>query len=188
MCKAAFADETTTAPGFYFGGELGESTAKGDARLSNGEGIVNTFHFDKQDNAYQAFMGYQFSPWLGVEGGYVDFGSPSHHFNEPPFGDVRAKVDASGWQGFVVGTLPVGPIDLFAKAGAIDADVRLKVHDQTFGLHRSEDETNHALAYGAGAEYNIGQFSVRAEMDDYEVDKLDQLHLLTAGLTYHLRS
>ena len=185
LCSAsalAYAAE----PGPYVEGSMGQSTIKASAKFADDEGAVDTFHMSKDETAYKASVGYNLTPWLGIEGGYVDFGSPSDHANLPAFGRVDGKVDATGWEGFVVGSLPVGPIDLFAKVGAIESDVRFKVHSEDFAAGRSEDESSGEFAYGGGAAYQFGKLSLRAEVESYNANKLDDMHLITAGLTYHI--
>ena len=115
-----------------------------------------------------------------------DFGSPSDHASLPVFGRVDGTVDATGWEEFVVGSLPVGPIELFAKVGAVESDIRFKAHSEALDARRSEDESNTELAYGGGAAYELGKLALRAEVETYDANKLDDMHLITAGLTYHI--
>lgn len=173
-------------PGPYVEGSMGQSTIKTSTRFTDDAGAVDTFHMTKDETAYKAAIGYNLTPWLGLEGGYVDFGSPSDHATLPTFGRVDGKVDATGWEQFVVGSLPVGPIDLFAKVGAIESDIRVKTHSEALDAHRSEDESNSELAYGGGAAYEFGKLALRAEVETYNINKLDDMHLVTAGLTYHI--
>ena len=180
-------------PGFYFGGSVGQTTTKASATAAfdNGAGgfVDNTFHFDKQETGYKAFVGYNFLSWLGVEGGYVDFGSPSDGQNFA-LGRVDGEVNSTGWEAFVVGTLPIGPVDLFVKAGGIESsiDLKIKVHDDFLNqtVHNSESESNEMFAYGAGAAINLGKFAIRVEAEGYDVSKLDDLYMISLGATYHL--
>lgn len=185
LCSAS-AMSYAAEPGPYVEGSMGQSTIKASAKLGSDEGAVETFHMDKQETAYKASVGYNFLPWLGVEAGYVDFGNPADHANLPVLGRVDGKVDATGWEGFVVGTLPVGPVDLFAKVGAIDSDVKFKVHSEALAVGRSEDESSTEFAYGAGAAYDFGKFALRAEVENYNANKLDDMRLISAGFTYHI--
>ena len=188
LIAPAFAAGTAHAAetGFYFGGSVGQTTAKASATIDDGDGGFNTFHFDKTETGWKGFVGFNFLPFLGVEGGYVDFGSPQ---DNAVFGlqQVDGEVDATGWEAFLVGYLPIGPVDLFVKAGGIEASIDLKVHEnlgagQTF----KDSESNQMFAYGAGAQWNIGKFGIRVEAEGYDVSKLDDLYLISAGVTYHL--
>ncbi|HTK99392.1 MAG TPA: porin [Pseudomonadales bacterium] len=185
LCSAS-AMSYAAEPGPYVEGTMGQSTMKASTRFGDGGGEVDTFHMTKDETAYKAAIGYNLTPWLGLEGGYVDFGSPSDHANLPTFGRVDGKVDATGWEEFVVGSLPVGPIELFAKVGAVESDIRFKAHSEALDARRSEDESNTELAYGGGAAYELGKLALRAEVETYDANKLDDMHLITAGLTYHI--
>jgi len=187
LIAPAFAAGTAHAAetGLYFGGSVGQTTAKASATVQTGPITFNTFHFDKQETGYKAYAGFNFLPFLGVEGGYVDFGSPSDSTN---FGGttIKGEVDATGWEAFLVGNLPIGPVDLFVKAGGIEASFDLKVHDNFTGNSAKDSESNQMFAYGAGAQWNIGKFGVRVEAEGYDVSKLDDLYFISAGVTYHL--
>ena len=70
------------------------------------------FDFESNDTGYKLFASYTFANNLGIEGGYIDFGSPEDRF----LGSV-GRIDASGWNLYGVGNLPLsGGVDLFAKA------------------------------------------------------------------------
>lgn len=187
LIAPAFAGTAHAADmGLYFGGSVGQTTAKASATVATSAITSNTFHFDNDDTGYKAFVGFNFLPFLGVEGGYVDFGSPSDDAN---FLGVRVNgdVDATGWEAFVVGTLPIGPVDLFIKGGAIESSIDLKVHSNFLGGRSFKDsESNEMAAYGAGAAFNFGKFGVRVEAEGYDVDKLDDLYFVSLGATYHL--
>ena len=167
LVASAFAAGTAQAAekGFYFGGSVGQTTVK-----------LDDVDFDKTDTGWKALVGYNFIPWLGVEAAYVDFGSPNDNFL-----GTNVNVDLTGGELFVVGTLPVGPVDLFVKAGGIEAKV--EVHAGGFG---SEDDTDQYAAWGAGAAFNFGKFAVRAEYEGYDANHVDEWYLLSVGLTYHL--
>jgi len=185
VATTAHADEAAQT-GFYVGADVGQTRIKASTALADAEGDVNTYHFDKQDTGYSMFGGFRFTPWLGVEGGYVDLGSPSDHQNLADLGSVDGKVEADGWQAFVVGTLPVGPVDLFAKFGGIESDIKFKVRDEAFAIDRSEDNSTGSFAYGGGVSYDLGRFTLAAQLVEYDTNKLDDLRLLSAGLTFHI--
>jgi OOP family OmpA-OmpF porin len=183
----AFAAGTAHAAetGLYFGGSVGQTTAKASAPVQiSSIPTFSTFHFDNNDTGYKAFVGYNFQPFLGVEGGYVDFGSPSDNTNFGFIG-VNGEFDATGWEAFLVGTLPIGPVDLFVKAGGIESSMDLKVHD-SLGRSAKDSESNEMFAYGAGVAINFGQFALRVEAEAYDVSKLDDLYFISLGATYRL--
>ena len=160
-------------PGFYIGASGGQTTVDKDANDFGYKGPSN-FKIDDDDTGWKAYLGYSFLPWLGFEAGYVDFGSVSQNFN-----GNRFDVDVNGWDGFMVGTLPIGPVDLFAKVGAISLKTELDTN--RFG---SEDDTDTQLAYGVGVAYNVGHWSIRAEAEGFDDNEVDDFYFLSAGVVY----
>jgi Outer membrane protein beta-barrel domain len=183
---AAFAVGTAHAAevGFYLGGSIGQTTVEFEETVDDGDGGSTDFHFDSDDTGYKLFVGYNFLPWLGVEGGYIDFGNPADDLNIPNFPNVDADIEVTGWEAFLVGTLPLGPVDLFIKGGGVAAelDAELKV---TGFPSESFNESDEYGAYGVGAAFNFGKFAIRAEYEAYDVD-IDDLYFISVGATYHL--
>jgi outer membrane protein OmpA-like peptidoglycan-associated protein len=173
MSAAAFGVE----PGFYLGASGGQTTVDKNATDFGYNGQYN-IEFRDDDTGWKAYVGYNFLPWLGVEGGYVDFGGVSRNvFAE------QINVDLTGWDAFIVGTLPVGPVDLFVKGGAIDLKSEL---DTTTMGSVNENETQ--FAYGAGIAYNYGHWSLRAEAEGFDDNEVDDFYFLSAGITYRFFS
>ncbi len=170
---SAYADST----GLYVGGSVGQTTVKASA---NG-GTAGTLHFDEDDTSYKIFAGYMVLPFLGFEGGYTNFGSPNKSFGAA---NADFEVEVDGWEGFVVGVLPLGPVDLFAKVGGVsyNVDAKVKVNGSTLASGSDSDEK---AAYGVGAAVGLGGIKVRAEYTEYDVSNgLDDLYMVSVGLTY----
>jgi hypothetical protein len=134
--------------GFYLGAGVGDATVKdSDA------------DFDASDSAYKLFGGYNigFIPLVdfAVEASYVDFGKPS---------TSNGSIEVTGLNAFGLAGLSFGPFGIFAKAGMINWD-----SDATFGTLSSSDSGSDP-AYGVGARFAIGSFSVRAEYEYYDTD------------------
>ena len=168
LAGAAYAAE----PGFYLGASGGQTTVDKDAGDFGYNG-PRDFKIDDDDTGWKAYLGYNFLPWLGIEGGYVDFGGVSNKFRE-----TNVDVDITGWDGFLVGSLPLGPVDLFAKAGAINLKTDLNA-----GAN-SEDDNDVQFAYGVGLAYNIGHWALRAEAEGFDDNEADDFYFLSAGVTY----
>jgi len=187
MIGSAFAATSAFAaePGFYIGASGGETTAKLEGDVLVGD-TVESFDFDESETGYKVFAGYNFLPWLGVEGGYVVLGQPQQDYTIGN-SNIDAEFDLGGFEGFLVGTLPLGNFDVFGKIGAIAADMDLDVKVRTTGLPNenfSESESNGMMAYGGGVAYNFGHWAIRAEYEEYDTDNLDDLYFVSAGLTY----
>ena len=131
--------------GFYIGAGVGDASVKDT-------------NFDESDSAYKLFGGYNigFIPLVdfAVEASYVDFGKPS---------TSAESVEISGLNAFGLAGLSFGPFGIFAKAGAISWD-----SDSTSGIVSSSDSGTDP-AYGVGARFAIGSFSVRAEYEVYDL-------------------
>lgn len=166
-------------PGFYLG-------ASGGQTFIDDEADDLDVKYDDDETGWKAYIGYQFLPWLGVEAGYVDFGEfTGEGFEVRGNNNVGGRFDAdlelSAWEGFLVGTLPIGPVDLFAKVGA--ADITAELDTQNFGTD-SENDTQ--LAYGVGGAYNFGKghWGLRVEAEGYDDDEVDNFYFVSAGITY----
>lgn len=140
---AAFAGADS---GFYIG------AGAGDASIEEGT-------FDESDSAYKILAGYNigFIPFVdfAVEGSYVDFGNP---------GTSTDNVEVTGLDAFGLVGLNFGPFGVFAKAGAINWDLK-----SNSGFSDSGTDP----AYGIGAKFSFLSFAVRAEYEVFEFDKAD---------------
>lgn len=155
-----------------------------DERLTLGAtiGYVNIeddstdFDFDADDTGYKFFANYTFSSNLAIEGGYVDFGSP-----EDIVAGLPGEIDASGWNLYGVGNLPLaGDVDLFAKAGIIawEADSIIDGF-----LVDTDDGTDFALGFG-GRWASSEAFGVRAEVDWFDIDEADSVWMASVGIEF----
>ena len=102
------------ADGLYLGAGIGAASFKDDLE----SGIT----FDEEDAAYKAFIGWRFDAVpvidLAVEVAYTDFGKPSQGVNAQQF---EIKLRGPSIAGLLI--LPLGPLDLYAKAGVIDYEL-----------------------------------------------------------------
>ncbi len=173
MAVPAFAAEE----GIYIGASGGQTNVKQNAAHYGYPGPYDV-ELDDDDTGWKAYLGYNFFPWLGVEGGYIDFGSISRTvFTQ----DI--DVDFSGWDAFAVGRLPVGPVDLFVKAGVIDLKSELDVSNAG-----SSNNNDTEFAYGAGVAYNYGNWAVRLEAESFESSISKDFYFVSGGITYTFAS
>ena len=163
-------------PGFYVGASAGQATL--DVPLDP------SLTFDENDTAYKVIAGYNFDFGnfdLGLEGAYVYLGEPS-------IGDSTASVafETTGFSGFGVAALELGPVDLFAKAGVLAWDVTARITGSQVppDFRFSDSDNGSDFAYGVGARWNIGRFGIRAEYEGFDVSDTDSLYMWSVGLTY----
>jgi hypothetical protein len=88
------------------------------------------------------------------------------------------SIEVTGVNDFGLAGLSFGPFGVFAKAGMINWD-----SDATFGTASSSDSGSDA-AYGLGARFAIGSFSVRAEYEYYDVESDLDMVSLSAAYTF----
>lgn len=150
--------------GFYLGGSIGQANVEIDDI-----GGFSAADFDGDDTAFKFIAGIRPLDWLAVEASYVNFGEP-----EDTVMGAKVETEGDGISAFAVGFLAVGPVDLFAKAGLLTWDTKISGFD--------EDGTD--FAYGVGAQFRVWSLSVRAEYEKFEVDDVDDLNMLSVGVTF----
>ncbi len=155
----AYADE-----GLTFGASVGYVNIEDD---DPGFGV------DANDTGYKLFASFTAANGLGIEGGYVDFGSP-----EDIVGGFPGEIDASGWNLYGVGNLPLSDgVDLFAKAGFVSWEADSIIDGL---LVDTDDGTD--LALGLGARWNSGgSFGLRTEFDWFDIDEADSIWMVSLG-------
>jgi len=167
VATPAVADDT----GFYLGAGAGQANVEVDDVL----GVAGA-NFDEGDTGFKVFGGYRFLPWLGVEGIYVDAGSPS--ISGPLYADGtglgRLGIDVKAFVAAAVFTLPLGDrFELFAKPGFAywKADTSVYVDDPLSGVFRfSQGDDDGAFFIGAGAGFSFNEhFGLRLEYEWFEV-------------------
>lgn len=131
------------------------------------------FDFESNDTGYKLFASYTFANNLGIEGGYIDFGSPEDRF----LGSV-GRIDASGWNLYGVGNLPLsGGVDLFAKAGIVSWNADSIIDGVLVDTADGND-----LALGFGARWRLNDaFGLRAEADWFDIDEADSVWMASIG-------
>lgn len=148
--------------GIYFGGSIGQANAEVSQGLAQ---------IDGDDTGFKFIAGVRPLDWLAVEASYVDFGKVDS-------GPQVAESD--GVSAFVLGLAAVGPVDLFAKGGLINFDT--SVATRGAGKLFKDDGTD--FAYGVGVQFRLLSLSFRAEYEMFEVDSVDDLNMLSVGVTY----
>jgi hypothetical protein len=175
-CSSALAQGAENDEGFYVGGGIGQFNVKID-NLDETDEAVETL--DDDDNAWKAFVGWRMNPYFALELAYIDFGRPSDRFETAgTSGDF--EVDLSGFAPYVIGTIPLGPVELFGKVGYYfyDIDFRVDIDDPTFpdvdGGASDED-----LLYGFGAGMTFFErLNARLEYEKIDSDFVDDADAL----------
>lgn len=148
--------------GIYLGASLGQANVD----IDQGPAQI-----DGDDTGFKIIAGFRPLDWLAVELNYVDFGKVE---------DGAFKAEGNAISAFAVGFLPLGPVDVFAKAGLVNSDTKVKVS----GLGEAFKSDSTDPAYGVGVQFRLLSLSVRAEYEIFDVDDVDDLNLLSIGATY----
>jgi OOP family OmpA-OmpF porin len=122
--------------------------------------------FDENEDTTKIFAGWRFNRWFAVQADYIDFGEST-----TSAGALDIEAEAKGLAPSVIGTLPLplGPVELFARAGIVFYDL-----DVSLGTAELVDESGEDFLYGVGVGVSLlGRLSLRAELERIEIDELD---------------
>lgn len=161
---------TAADNGIYLGASVGQSGVEVDEVVDGFD-----FDYDADTTAYKLIAGWRFLDWLAVEGDYIDLGS-----GEDRIAGDKVEIDVSGVSLSAVGFLPIGPVDLFARVGAVNWDADVSVDG--FDAGGSTDGTD--LTYGVGVQFRVWSLGIRAEYEIFDISDADNVDLLSLGVTW----
>ncbi len=160
---------TALAGPFYVGASAGKTNLQVDDLGGS---------FSSSATTYKAFAGFRFMKFFGIEASYVDFGSP-----EDSDAGVDLSVDATAWDAFAVGVLPLGKhFELFAKAGLFRWD---RNAEASGAVTDSSSDTGTDPVYGAGMAFKIMKhLAIRLEYEKFKMSDIDSLTQSSAGVDF----
>lgn len=180
---------------FYVAGSIGQSKilnavkSELDSDLISGGATNLSSTFKDSDTGYKLLAGYQFNPYLGVEGGYIDLGKVKYTVTATQ-GNGSLTWKAKGWLASAVGTLPINDsFGVFAKLTAFRSEVAWTASATgTLDFNESYSGTKLKAAYGVGATYHLNK-EVGFRLEYERFDKLgdvnsDNVELVSAGVVY----
>jgi hypothetical protein len=155
--------------GFYIGGGVGQFNVQIDDIDQTDEAIQR---LDDDDSAWKAFVGWRMNPYFALELAYIDFGGPSDRFEaNGTSGDY--SVDLSGFAPYVIGTIPLGPVELFGKVGYYFYDVDASVDlDNGPDLDSSSSENDLLYGFGVGMTF-FERLNARLEYEKIDSSFVD---------------
>jgi hypothetical protein len=162
-----FAPRAGAAEGLYIGAGIGQAGIKDN---------INTETFDANDAAYKAFIGWRFKVPivdLAIEGAYTDFGKPSQTLGSQR---VETKLHGPSLAGLAI--LPLGPIDLYGKLGALNWS-----SDTTIGGSTSSKSGTDSF-YGVGVGFYIWKLGFRAEYERFQIKDTDRVDLFSLSALF----
>ncbi|HJS15085.1 MAG TPA: OmpA family protein [Rheinheimera sp.] len=183
--------------GWFVGANIGKSSANIDGEriqssLENNGFDVTSIDEDKRDQGYKLYAGYQFSPYIALEGGYFDLGDFKFMANTLPQTDFSGRTELQGWNLDLVGTLPLTErFSAFARVGVTQNKSETRFSSNalinTAGYNDDDSYTKHK--YGLGVQYQLSPaFTLRLEAERYRMDDLignnGDIDLYSLGIVY----
>jgi opacity protein-like surface antigen len=156
--------------GIYLGAGIGQSSVQFDDNISGQD-----FDFDASATGFKAIAGWRFLDWVAVEANYVDLGSGDDNVQ-----GERIETDVDGVSLSAVGFVPLGPVDLFARVGAINWNADIGAPN--LGVSASDDGTD--LTYGVGAQFRVWSLSFRGEYEIFDISDADTVDMFSIGVTW----
>jgi hypothetical protein len=180
----ARADDRGAPGGFY----LGAGVADSNFTMTDGTDCGAFGYCDRwsrnghSDSGWSATAGWRVNRWFAVEAGYVDSGTPrwDDFFVFVPslngVYNVESAVDVKSKEVALVGMLPLGAFDLYAKLGAArwDATSRQRAVDvlTNRSLVRTIDDSGTSAVVGLGAGFTFAErLRARVEVRGMQVDR-----------------
>lgn len=165
LTSTAWAQGEDNTDGFYLGAGLGDFSTDID-ELDDVDDV--DLDFDSDENARKLFAGWRFNRFIAVQLDFVDF--ERSRDARDALNVVSTRSD--GIAPSVVGTLPLGPIELFARAGILWYDLEIES-----GNTALVDDSDRDPIFGAGIGVTLAErVSLRAEYEVVEIDQLDDSH------------
>ena len=159
--------------GFYIGAGVGQFNVQIDDVDDTDEAVQS---LDDDDNSWKFFGGYRFNPYLSLELAYIDFGGPEDSF-EGSGSDGEYKLDISGFAPYIIGSFPIGPVELFAKAGYYFYDVDVTADFDDPDIDSSSSEEDFLYGFGVGATF-FEHLNARLEYEKIDSDLVDDADAL----------
>jgi OOP family OmpA-OmpF porin len=170
--NAADVDDNPSGP--YVGLGWGQFNLEID-RLDDVGAAVDSVA-DSDDNIWKAYGGWRFNPYIAVELAYIDFGNPGDRF-EGTGSDGNYRLDISGFAPYVIGTIPIGPVELFGKVGYYFYDIDARVDFDSPGPDIDSSASESDFLYGLGLGVTVLEhLNLRAEYEIVDIESAGNSH------------
>jgi OOP family OmpA-OmpF porin len=165
-----------SASAFAAGPVLAQQTRDDQRKGANVEGLYigggigdfsSSIDFTDGDNAMKLFAGWNFNRYFAVQGDYVDFGDQAGAVSPSVGGTSNVK----GFAPSIVGTIPLGPVELFGRVGMMfyNLDVNLNGGGQVI------DDSANDLVWSAGVGIDIkDRLNLRLEYEQIDIPQFDE--------------
>jgi len=145
-------------------------------------GVDFTTEFEGSDYASRQFVGFTWGDYVGLEFGFLNFGTASDTVTVVGLGQTTARVDTDGYSLSLIGRYPVNSeLEAFAKLGGLGWDSETKAG--TGPVPITDDGTG--LLAGIGLDFRgRGRVHVRVEGEIADIDFADSWWMVTTSLIY----
>ncbi len=182
LANARDTDDNNNSSGPYIGAEVGRF----NLHIKHLDGVDDATAdiVDSNHDAWKAFVGYRFIPWLSLEAAYVDFGQPNNNFSATG-SDGNYRVRLHGFEPSLVASAPLGPVELFAKAGEYYYNVDTRVDFDGTNSSISSSHSRNDFAWGGGlAVVIVHHLELRAEYEKIEIQDAPHSDALWLGAAW----
>jgi len=167
----AYAQSPENDEGFYLGGGVGQF----DIEIDGADGIDEALgRLDDNDTAWQAFIGWRLNPYFALQAAYVDYGGPEDDISTSgSSGNYRAEL--AGFAPSIIGTMPLGPVELSAKLGYYfyDLDITADLDDPT-DLDVDSTDSGEDVMYGVGVGMTfLERLHAKLEYEKIDIERAD---------------
>ncbi len=166
--------------GGYFGASIGPSKAKHWCSTDDLPPGAALAACDARGKGWKMFAGYRFNRFLGFEGSFIDYDKATLTATSGPE-STTVTARATALSAAAVGIIPLGPLEVFAKAGIAKVKAQSReasLSGTTFKLGKNDNEAH----YGLGLNYRLtSEWDVRAELERIRDSRIDFFSL---GIQY----
>ena len=135
-------------------------------------GNLNDFKLD--NTSWKLIGGFRPIDNFAAELNYMDLGSENKTVGGQSF-----RADGKAYAGYAVGFIPIGPIDLFGKAGL----VRWESNAVAAGpLGFRFDDKGTEFGWGTGVQARLGSLGGRLEYEHFDVEHTDGVEALSLSV------
>ena len=158
--------------GFYLGAGLGDFSTE----INDIDDVDDVdLDFDEDEDASKIFAGWRFNRFFAAQVDHYDFGN-----SNTALGLLPVSSEAEGFAPSIVGTLPLGPVELFARAGIIYYDLHVRLGNEDI-----IDESGNDAVYSAGIGFTLFQrLNLKAEYEVVDINEFDDANAVWIGASW----
>jgi hypothetical protein len=154
------------AQDFYVGGGIGNTYLSSEFE----DAPDQLQEIDENSTGWKLFGGFTPSRFIGIEGGYRNFGTATAR-------RLDFEAETTAWDIEALGRVRIAIIDLFGKAGGMFWSRDGKIGSVTL------DDSGSDFFWGLGAGVRLGPLGVRAEWESVVMDDPDGLSMVSLSAT-----